>query len=226
MFPVTTPMPRQETAEAWLKHMNNALGHSRPRRFPFFQRLNNYLEPPAWLKLRPQDPLHGIYQFQKELYRAGELVWGFVLQGHEDLFEPERDNHAALLLHGGVGASVGIHTLAECAKRLGRWLDQTGPGSDHGALRRVLLDPHGRVFSRPVPNLTNAGEPGPPVYCSSLLVHREHLPIGWLPFAWLPLLVLPHQPYIAAVLPYWYWPQPFQERWRERAMDGLKLDPV
>lgn len=221
LFPVITPLPKQETADGWLEQMSRRLGHSRPRKFPFFQRLNNHMEPPPWLKLRQEDPLHSIYQFQKELFSMGEAVWGFLLQGHEDLFEPERDNHAALLLYGDPSRRVALPELAATAGRIAAWLDEAQLGGPHPTFRRLLLDPHGRVFGQPVPEEL-LGDPASPVYCSSIMVHREHVSPAWLPFAWLPLLVLPHQPFTATLLPHWYWPQGFQDRWSERALFGLK----
>lgn len=218
MFAEPTPLPDAPVAAAWLHKMNNALGSTRPRKFPFFQRLNNHLEPPAWLKRRPNDPLHGIYQFQKELFTGGQLVWGWLLQGHEDLFEPERDNHAALVLYARAGVTS-LQTMAAAAGALATWLEDDETAETEPAFRRLLLDPYARVFDAVVPPALVGDDAA--FHCTSLVVHREHLTLPWLPFAWLPLLVLPHQPYTAAILPYWYQPEAYRELWQTRALASL-----
>ncbi len=218
MFAEPTPLPDAADAAAWLHKMKTAVGAAGPRKFPFFQRLNNHLEPPAWLKRRANDPLHGIYQFQKELFSGGTLVWGWLLQGHEDLFEPERDNHVALFLYAR-GASVGLQTLAAAAGALATWLEDSDATVVEPAFRRLLLDPYARVFDGVVPPALVGDDTA--FHCTSLVVHREHLVLPWIPFAWLPLLVLPHQPHIAAILPYWYHPEAYREAWQTRALAGL-----
>ena len=208
-------LPDDKEASLWLEQIAKKLGAGLPRKFPLFQRINNHLHAPAWLGHGSDDPLTLIYHHQVDVFERGRLVWGNLVQAHSLLFSPGGGNHPMVVVYQ-LDPPV-LHTFARGLRVAETLFELRRHQVDHPAgarLADMLNDEHRHYFQVPVPaSVLPDPDAGCQFACSTFVMHREHLPIGYLVVNWFPLLIQTHRPFAGVVVPHWYWPKAMVERW-------------
>jgi hypothetical protein len=70
-----------------------------PRKFGFIRTRYHTIRPPKWAKAHNDIRFLELYQKQDVLFREGILVWGYIIQANQLLFESGRHDHPAALIY-------------------------------------------------------------------------------------------------------------------------------
>ena len=210
-----------------LDHIRQKLG-SEPRRIGFMgfgwgDRL--FPIPPSLRGLTPNDePLLQPLLRQKDIWRGGRVVWGFIVMANEALFLPGADD-----LPGDVVYSLSatdeeaLEKLPQVAKALveAKVAEQelASLPEDQRVMVEHLRQKTDRAFGLAVPASMRRGLES---HVSSFWAHRAHLPDEALGGRLVPLLVLAGKVHEVLIIPASYWPSdlviPWQQRVKERVV--------
>lgn len=180
-------------------------------RFGFFDRRYNRVSPPSWMKKRKDTRLEAQYRDQELLLSQGDIVFAHLVQANSMLFETGKfDNPAAIVF------SLDRHyddNLGELQKIGHVLFGLKGHSVEDPELKEfadVITDEMKTLFNVPLPSgITDGHE----VFCSSIMIHRKHIPSGFMQSGWIPLLVNPRLTNACRVLPERYWAQELVEYW-------------
>ena len=181
-----------------------------PRSFGFLERWHFHIRAPLWCRLS-RDELMRIYRDQRLLREKGFIVWGAVVQANHFLFEEGRyDSPATVIYSPDLDWSDWLWPLVDLARELygfkgwaspdpaetantGRCWPMKGTGPWASACR----NPWRREFN---------------VRSTTVMVHRKHLPAGYLAQSYFPLLMHP-QTRTTMLLPCRYWSDELLDDW-------------
>lgn len=158
----------------------------------------------------PEDPLQRAVEGWDVSQREGRTTWGAVLLAEKALFQGGGSDHAGMVIWSPTGE---FDRHPEKLRRIGQALyaqrDATEPDPDLDALRAVLRDPAQRVAGFWVPPKLTGGSP---LFLSSVVLHRRHLPRGLLLRDLLPLRVGEEWDF-PVVVPSSHWGSDLSEWW-------------
>ncbi len=199
--PPRPPRPFPDAAR-WLEETRAKLGPA-PRDGEALRGLSAVR--PEWME--ENDRLLAAYREQRLLLRYGRVVWGFLVQANEQLFQPgEVDCPADLIYALDPSWDGRLGELAAVADRL-----FATKGSPVDRLSQALADEHVRLMRYPLPEWLLAEEAA---YNAAVMVIRAHLPDGVLQRRFVPLLVDPDKTEVALILPARFWSEGLLAAWR------------
>ncbi|MFC5750431.1 hypothetical protein [Actinomadura rugatobispora] len=175
---------------------------------------------PVWLRLARDGSLRTILrdvlERQEMLLAHGRVVWGSVVQADASLFRRGRGDRPALVIYSPDPAFDEMpDDLQDIAGRLFR-LRGAAPGDpDLRKFAAMLADPDRRPSRAPVPRPLVGSLP---VYATTVLVARRHVPDRHLAAGTFPLIIHPETE-STMLLPGRYWPPPLLALWKAAA-DG------
>jgi hypothetical protein len=195
--------------ELALRAANRAFGAA-PRQLGFFARRKHRLKRPAWLRAEGDGRFGPIYASQDRLLTDGICVWGRIVQANRLLYEPGRDDCPAVVLYSPdrattIDPSVLVDTASTLYESKGLY---TGD-PELQVFADKLDDEHVTDLKLRVPGRLSQGLE---CYYTCIMVCRHHLPGGVLHGRLFPLIVCPAHTEATMILPGWYWPQPFVQR--------------
>jgi Fe-S cluster assembly iron-binding protein IscA len=168
---------------------------------------------PAWAA---DDDIRVIFRDQRFLYEEGEVVWGAFVQANNVLSRPGPGNHPGTLIycrHPDVDDDPGL--LLDIARRLGRLKEEASDDPDEERYGRMLADEMKRAMRWRAPETLTDGLP---VYSTSVMVCRRHIPGRILVRTHVP--ILRHRDTVATlIVPHRFWPRPFREEWAVQATE-------
>ena len=167
------------------------------------------LRPPKWCR-RSKDDLMLIYRDQKKLMNEGEVVVAMLVQANAALFKKGFDDAPANVIYTEepVGDNP-LQSLQEIAHRIFGLKGTKPDDPDEQKFAGMVSYEYGRDFRVTVPDKLAGGLD---VTYTTIMVHRKHLPQGYLANGFFPLLV--HQESRAAmILPARYWSKELLEDW-------------
>lgn len=186
-----------------------------------FERLYLRIRPPRWCRAS-DDALMIIYRDQDKLLREGDVALGVLVQANSLLFKRGVSTGPANVLYMTEGdvANPAIR-LMEIADNIYSLKGTKPDDPDQLKFARMVSYEMGRDFRVSVPaSLSN----GLDVTYTTIMIHRKHLPYGYLTNIYFPLLV--HQESRAAmILPARYWPDEIISDWTPRRSSLLKTEP-
>ena len=192
-----------------------------PRSFPRHADRDLRLGAPLWLRMTRDGALRAVLddvlERQEMLLAHGRVVWGSVVQAEASLFRPGRGDRPALVIYSPDPAFDEMpDDLQDIAGRL-FGLRGTAPADpDLADFAAMLGDPSRRPSRRPVPRPLVGSLP---VFATTVLVARRHLPDRHLAAGTFPLVVHPETD-STMLLPGRFWPPPLLELWRAAADGG------
>jgi hypothetical protein len=193
-----------------LRHIDEELGPP-PRRFSRDEWPDLAIPEPTWIR---RDDMAIIYDDLRFLYKEGEIVWGAYVQANQLLFRRGFSNCPATFIYSrDPEIDDDPERLAAIATRLFQLKGGTWKDPDAQRYGDMLADERKRAMRWRAPE-TMTGDL--PVYSTSVMVCRRHLPERVLASRYMPLLR--HRDTVATlVVPHWFWPKPFRDRWAAAA---------
>lgn len=193
-----------------LRFVNERLGPP-PRRFRRDEWPDLVISVPAWAD---QDEINVIFRDQRFLYKEGEIVWGAIVQANGLLYRHGVSNCPATVIysrHPDIDDDPGL--LREFAMRLGRLKTRETDDPDDDRYGAMLADEMQRAMRWRAPERHTDGLP---VYSTTVMVCRRHIPDGILAGPYFPLLR--HRDTVATlIVPFWFWPRGFRDAWEADA---------
>ncbi|CAM2070510.1 hypothetical protein SCOR_34365 [Sulfidibacter corallicola] len=169
---------------------------------------------PGWLEAAPdRSRLAAFFSEQPEILERGDVVWGMLVQAHEALFDADGEFEAVpgeFVYSRDPHYTEHLAELRDIAKDVYRLKDYRPRNEPLMRFAEKVFDAHDEVFDLPVPKILTNGRD---VRFSHLIVHREHLPEGYMAKTWLPLIAPPEGLHHAAVVNRHFWPQALVETW-------------
>lgn len=200
-------------AATFLEACSLAIGEPPRPRLPAKNEMHYLLPvPPKWVTESESEPFSGYFEDRQRVLREGHLVWAAIVQANTMLFDPGPHDHPAEVVYTlDPGQVEDPARLLQVAERIYA-LKETAPEDEELArLAHHLTVETERLFGQPiVPWLSN----GMDLELSSVMVHRKHLPSGFLRRSVFPILVAP-DPRWVMVLPERYWPTGLVDWWAE-----------
>lgn len=173
-----------------------------PRSFSLFSQLYNRVYPPMWM-IRWGDDLRCVYRDQRKLFKEGKVVWGHIVQANNALFEPGKGNYPADMLYSlDPYFDNNLEALERIAHRLYGLKGKEVEDEEARYFSDAITDEHTRVLNVQLPKSLSGGRE---VYFTTFMVHRKHLPTGYLVSGWFPILALPGASDATMILPSKYW---------------------
>ena len=199
----------------WIYKLRRAQGQvtdkiARPFGAPgFLERTYLHIRPPRWCR-QSDDELMLIYRDQKKLLFEGEVVLGLLVQANALLFRKGfADAPANVIYTADMSVENPVVKLREIAERLFS-LKGTKPDD---ALERKFAGMISYEYSRDFRvTLPESLAQGLDATYTTIMVHRKHLPEGYITNDFFPLLI--HQESRAAmILPARYWSEELLSAW-------------
>jgi hypothetical protein len=181
-----------------------------PRRFSIVDWAYLTIDPPPFVRCRP-DGYAIVYRDQREVRARGNVVWGALVQANFMLFEPGPHDVPALVLYTlDPSFDDRPDELQSAANRLFELKGKQGLAPEAQRVGDIIAAESTPKLRAPVPSsLVGARD----AFLASIVVHRKHLPLGYLSGRWLPLLVCAEASDAAIVVPSRYWPDALLDRW-------------
>jgi hypothetical protein len=163
-----------------------------PRQFPKNEQSYLGLTAPSWCDAKT-DALYEVYRHREMLLSEGRVVWGHLVQANDQIFKP------------------GPHDLVRLGDLSGKLFDLKGKGDtpDEKAFGKQLAAETERFVRYPVPKSLAKGSP---LFVSSLMIPRKHLPAGALTHSYFPILVHADTQAIL-IVPARYWDPDLFNHW-------------
>jgi hypothetical protein len=179
-----------------------------PRSLSFGEKLRFLIWPPRWC-LFGSDPLIGIYWTQNKLRDRGRVVWGQLVQANSLLFQPGPNNCPANVIYEPVASGERSYTaLPRIANSIFGLKGQRHHDTELAECARWVTNERHRMVDAPVPKRLTGGRD---VVFSTVMVHRKHLPSGYLSCSMFPLVINPEETPWTMILPHYYWPEGVDE---------------
>jgi hypothetical protein len=189
--------------------MNTILGECRtcfgdpPRSLSLVEKLRFRIRPSLGLRLR-YDPLLRIYDDQNKLRDRGRVVWGHLVQANSLLFGPGRNDCPANVIYEPASSNENGHAfLAPIARSVYALKGRRYDDEDLDDCARWVTNELLRMVDAPLPAQLSQGRT---ILFSTLVVHRKHLPAGYLSCSFFPLIINPAETPSVMILPSEYWP--------------------
>lgn len=192
---------------AWLEACREALAPVR-RRFDITDWVYWQCFAPEWVQPGYYSEQ---YEQQKLLREEGLVVWAAVVKANSLLFEPGHAISPLLCVFSPEPRFdddlAGVTRIARACQRL-----REPPAPKHVPAEFVerLNDDFAANLRSNVPGVLTGGRQA---FTASTVLHRKHLPNGFLSNRAFPLLVLPKKTRATMVLPSAYWPPELREAW-------------
>lgn len=175
-----------------------------PRSLSFGEKLRFRIWPPSWCLLGG-DPLMGLYWNQKKLRDRGRVVWGHLVQANNLLFKPGPHDCPANVIYEPVASGERSYiALPRIAQSI---FDLKGQRHHEAELRecsRWVTNERLRMVDALVPRQLTGGRD---IVFSTVMIHRKHLPFGYLSCSMFPLIINPEETPWTMILPGEYWPE-------------------
>ena len=174
------------------------------------ERIYLRIRPPKWCR-KMDDPLMIIYRDQEKLLHEGTVALGVLVQANNLLFEKRAANNAPANVVYMTEWEVDdpVRRLAEVAQKIYLMKGSEPEDAEERKLAGMVSYERGRDFRISVPASLSEGLD---ITYTTIMVHRKHLPYGYLTGGYFPLLV--HQESRAAmILPARYWPDEIISDW-------------
>lgn len=195
----------------------------RPSHAPgILERLYLQIRPPKWCR-KSDDDLMIVYREQKKLLREGTIAIGMLVQANSALFQKGVLNAPANVIYiSEVEIDNPLATLLQAALKIYSLKETKPEDPDEAKFARMVSYDLGRDFRVSVPDsLSN----GLDATYTTIMVHRKHLPYGYLSGCYFPLLI--HQESRAAmILPARYWPAEIIADWTPQANATTEAEPL
>lgn len=178
-----------------------------PQRPGLLERLYLRASPPLWCR---GDALMLVYGERRKLLSEGTLVWAVLVQANERLFRRGSQDHPANVVY--TTDREAEQPVARMLAVAGKFfsLKNTRPeDADEATFARMISNESRRDFRVTVPDSLSGGLD---LTFTTIMVHRKHLPEGYLTKPYLPLLIHPESR-AALILPARYWPDGFLDEW-------------
>lgn len=177
-----------------------------------------HLSPPKWCRAEKDDLLL-IYREQKKLLLEGHVALAMLVQANERLFRKgSADAPANIIYTTETSAENPLDKLLQIAQRLFSLKGTKPEDADEQKFARMLSYEYGRDFRVTVPDSLAQGLD---VTYTTIMVHRKHLPEGYLSNVFFPLLI--HTESRAAmILPARYWSQEMLSAWLESPLQATQ----
>ncbi|WP_131736004.1 hypothetical protein [Actinomadura roseirufa] len=171
------------------------------------------LAPPLWLQLNREDLLWDVLGGHRDALTRGQVVWGHVVRANTPLFEAGRgDSPASVVYSFAPVFDDEPDELALVAQRLFRLSGSPQEDPELRKLATSIADEKARELRVPVPPSLAGSEP---VFLTTVLVSRRHLPSGYLSASQFPLVAHPDVKG-AMILPSRFWPESLIRDWTNR----------
>lgn len=183
-----------------------------PRAFSLEQRLGYHRTPvPEWMRKNRADGLWEIYRKQGTVLVHGVVVWAYLVQANESLFQPGNTDAPATAIYSlDPYFDDHLETLADIADRLYALKSAASDDPEFAEFHRIITDEMDRSLHIPIP--THATE-GRQVVATCIMVRRKHLPHGILSHGAFPMLVNPKETPATLILPSRYWSPTLLRAW-------------
>lgn len=193
-----------------LRHVQDALGE-RPRRFTREEWPDLVIPEPSWMR---RDEMAVIYDDLRFLYKEGEVVWGAYVQANQLVYRRGFANCPSTFIYSRhPDIDDDPDRLAAIATRLFGLKAGGSHDPDERRYGRMLANERERAMRWRAPETLTDGLP---IFSTSVMVCRRHIPERVLALRTVPLLRHPDT-VGTLIVPHWYWPQPFRDRWAARA---------
>jgi hypothetical protein len=201
-----------------LEYVTEQLGR-RPRQFRHEIWRTLMIPEPSWAA---KDDMGVIFRDQRFLYKEGEVVWAAYVQANVLLFRRGVDNCPGTFIysrHPDIDDDPGL--LDEIAERLGELKHRDSARQDERRYGDMLRDERMRAMRWLAPErLTD----GLPVYSTSIMVCRRHIPERVLARRVVP--ILRHRDTVATlIVPRLFWPDRFRDTWADAAARATAGQP-
>mgnify|MGYP000007466820 CR=1 FL=1 len=206
-----------------LDHIRKELG-SPPRRIGFmgFGWGERVFPVPSNLNgLTPNDePLLDTIFRQKDIWKNGQIVWGYVVMANRDLYLPDENDRPGDVVYSlSATDEQAFDSLPKIAnalysektsdKQLGSYTE-----AERGVVEHLRLETD-RAFGMPLPDSMRRGLQ---CHLSTFWGHRAHLPGRALGGKFVPLLVLAGKVHDVLIIPAKYWPSSLAVPWEQTVL--------
>jgi len=206
-----------------LDHIRKELG-SPPRRIGFmgFGWGDRVFSVPKHLcGLTPkEEPLLDTILRQKDIWKNGQIVWGYVVMANRDLYLPDENDRPGDVVYSLTATDEqAFENLPQIANTL--YSEKTShkeldsyPEAERGVVEHLRQETD-RAFGIPLPNSMSLG-----LVChlSTFWAHRAHLPGKALGGKFVPLLVLAGKVHDVLIIPAKYWPSSLAVPWEQKVL--------
>lgn len=174
----------------------------------------HFILPPRWMWEDRDRRFISQYRDQFRLLLTGKIVWGHLVQANNQLFKPGKEDLPANLVYSpDLAFDSNLSALSSLAQDLFALKNQTLSHPETEELK-IFAD----AITSEVRGLLNVEIPrhmswNKPVYFTSLVFHRKHLPSNYLKRGWFPLLVAPDKTPAVMVVPGRYWSANLKALW-------------
>ena len=174
-----------------------------PRSLTFGEKRDYRIWPPIWCLLSG-DPLLKIYWDQKKLRDRGRVVWAHLVQANSLLFEPGHMDHPANIVYDPSTENDRVlDLLGDVAQQIYELKGTRPREKDLAECSRWVTNERQPIVDATVPARLSRGRE---IVFSTVMIHRKHLPGGYLSGSAFPLIINPEETPSAMVLPHFYWP--------------------
>ena len=183
-----------------------------PRKFSSWERLT-YLKPgkPLWLRRSTGDGLAILFEQREKLLVEGEIVWAYIVQANQLLFEPGTENCPGVVVYSVADADrADPQNLREVAQSLYSLKGTTPEDPELRSFAAHLTDEMTRMYGLVVPPSVS-----PNLRCrvSCTFFFRKHLPYRRLCCGFFPAVAGIEEPHYVLPLPAKYWPAELVRWW-------------
>lgn len=152
------------------------------------------------------------YRDQDILISQGEVVFAHIIQANTLLFQPGSMNHpAAILFSRDRYFDDHLEELLELGHNMFDLKGQTLDDPELKKFAEVITDEMTALLNVKLPKKITGNRE---VYYTTIMLHRKHMPLGYLKTGWFPVLVLPDRTEACMFLPERYWDREMLELWK------------
>lgn len=180
-----------------------------PRKFSILERIDNYQTQPKWM--RDEDGLACVYRDRKTLLVQGDIVPAHIIQANVGIYSPGNDDLPAVVVFSfDPFYEQHINDLGTIADELYDYKGEQVADLELSQFVEAITDEHQVIFNAKIPGALTGDRA---VYYTTIMVHREYLPVNYLKTQWFPLLVKPDAVESAIILPAKYWDAELVNAW-------------
>ncbi len=197
----------------WLKQ-TQTIFHQQSREFSWERFLYNLLTPPWWMVKGGDRRFCSLYRDRHLLLTHGQIVWGRIVQANAQLYQPGKEDRPASIVYSPDPLFNGnVGELVRIARELYELKNKTIEHPEMLNLKvfaAAITDEVEALFNVEIPNSIAANHL---VYYTTTMIHRKHIPLGYLKAGWFPLVVAPQQTPATMILPCRYWCSTLLQMW-------------
>jgi hypothetical protein len=158
------------------------------------------------------DKLRRVVRDQNILRDHGQVVWGFLVQANQILFNPK--NRQVLPANVIYSPDTYFDNRPEEMQDVAGGFFQlkgTAPGDkEMERFANAITDELARTMKLPLPRSLCQGKEA---FFTTCLIQPSHLPQGYLASGFFPLVICPEKTEAVMILPARYWPKELRESW-------------